>query len=208
MPEPPARLTDATARAPGSDPGDEIVDLVDPSNHVIGQARRRDVRSRNLLHRGVGIICWNSRDEVYVHRRTRIKDVFPGMYDMFVGGVVGSGEADEDAARREIREELGIDGPRPKYLFHHLYQGPHNRAWVAVYEVEWDGPIHHQASEVEWGTFLTLDALNLKLNEWQFVPDGLEIFERLYRQESRQSRLGSVPGFAKGGDGGLPPVKR
>jgi isopentenyldiphosphate isomerase len=155
---------------------DEIVDLVDESNRVIGTAPRREVRARNLLHRGVGILCRNSRGEVYVHRRTATKDVFPGLHDMFVGGVVGSKESYDDAARREIREELGIEGPEPRRLFDHLYLGPLNRSWVAVYEVTWDGPIRHQETEVAWGAYMTLDELLGKLGEWEFVPDGLEIF--------------------------------
>jgi isopentenyldiphosphate isomerase len=178
------------------DPGDEWVDLVDAQNRVLGKARRSDVRRRNLLHRGVGILCWNSRNELYVHRRTWTKDVFPGMYDMFVGGVVGAGEPELDAARREIREELGIDGPEPRYLLHHLYEGALNRAWVALHEVVWDGPIRHQTSEVEWGTFLTLKQILEKVEVWSFVPDGLEIFQRLYREGWMQSRVGSTPADA------------
>ena len=170
--------------SPAPDPGEEVVDLVDESNRVIGKATRREVRAKNLLHRGVGIICTNSRGQVYVHRRTRTKDIFPGMYDMFVGGVVASGESAAQAARREILEELGIDGPEPRHLFNHLYLGPRNRAWVAVYEVQWDGPIRHQESEVEWGAFFSFQELDEKLREWEFVPDGLEIFRRLLAEKS------------------------
>ena len=169
--------------SPAPDPGEEIVDLVDESNQVIGKASRREVRARNLLHRGVGILCTNSAGLVYVHRRTSTKDIFPGMYDMFVGGVVASGESAADAARREILEELGIDGPEPRHLFNHLYLGPRNRTWVAVYEVEWDGPIRHQESEVEWGAFLSFPELAEKLRQWEFVPDGLEIFHRLLEEK-------------------------
>ena len=170
-----------TTTPPPSDPGTEMVDLVNEENQVIGLATRKEVRAKNLLHRGVGILCHNSHGEVYVHRRTMTKDVFPGMYDMFVGGVVVSGESYLGAARREIREELGIVGPEPRSLFHHLYVGPHNRSWVAVYEVEWDGPIVHQESEVEWGTFLPMKELISKTAEWDFVPDGLEIFQRFLK---------------------------
>ncbi len=168
MPEPPSALN----------PADEIVDLVDMENRITGQSTRREVRSRNLLHRGVGILCRNSKEEIYVHRRTTSKDVFPGMYDMLVGGVVGAGECYDAAARREIAEELGIEGPTPRWLFDHLYIGPRNRSWVAFYEVEWDGPIRHQASEVDWGSFMTYEAFLEKLPIWEFVPDGLEIFRR------------------------------
>ena len=167
-----------------ADSAEEWVDLVDCENQVVGCTVRSEVRTKNLLHRGVGILCTNSRGEIYVHKRTDTKDVFPGMYDMFVGGVVASGEEYAVAARREIAEELGIVGPIPQHLFDYLYWGDQNRSWVAVYAVEWDGPIRHQESEVAWGAFFTFDALLAKLDEWTFVPDGLEIFEE-YRVRYR-----------------------
>ncbi len=157
-------------------PSDELVDLIDRDDRVIGRASRRQVRAENRLHRGVGILCRNSRGLIYVHKRTDTKDVFPGMYDMFVGGVVGAGETYDEAAERELAEELGITGATLEYLFRHLYWGPRNRSLVAVYSVEWDGAIRHQESEVSWGRFFAFDELLEKLTEWPFVPDGLEIF--------------------------------
>ena len=160
---------------------DEIVDVVDAENRIVRRATRREVRAENLPHRGVGILCRDSTGRIYVHRRTPTKDVFPGMYDMLVGGVVASGETYDDAARREIAEELGIVGPEPRFLFQHHYVGPKNHAFVAVYEVTWDGPMRHQESEVEWGAFLDIGEVVRSLERWDYVPDGLEIFER-YRE--------------------------
>jgi isopentenyldiphosphate isomerase len=114
---------------------EEIVDLVDTADRIVGRAPRPEVRRLNLLHRGVGILCRNPRGEVYVHRRTPTKDVFPHLYDMFVGGAVASGETYLQAATREIAEELGVTGVPLEFLFAHLYQGPHNRAWVHVFQV-------------------------------------------------------------------------
>src|SRR5439155_22041790 len=79
----------------------EIVDLVDEGDGVIGRAPRYEVRQRNLLHREVAAIVRNGRGEIYVHRRTDTKDLVPGMYDMFVAGMVTSGESYEEAIRRE-----------------------------------------------------------------------------------------------------------
>jgi isopentenyldiphosphate isomerase len=161
------------------DPCQELVDLIDADDTVIGWARRQKIRSLNLLHRGVGIICYNSSDEIYVHRRTTTKDVFPGLYDMFVGGVVGRGESYDASAVREIAEELGIVGPAPRFLTKHLYIGPRNRSLVAIYDVEWNGPIAHQPEEVEWGTWIERRALERQIGPWEFVPDGLEIYRQL-----------------------------
>jgi len=44
--------------------------------------------------------------------------------------------------------------------------------------VTWGGQVHPQASEIAWGAFLTADELLARLDEWPFVPDGLEIFRR------------------------------
>jgi 8-oxo-dGTP pyrophosphatase MutT (NUDIX family) len=165
------------------------VDLVDGSNRVIGRTTRREVRGRNLCHRGVGILCRDSRGRIYVHRRTDTKDIFPGMYDMFVGGVVGAGETYGVAARREIREELGIDGPEPEFLFTYLYQGDRNFAWIQVYRVTWDGPIRHQPEEVASGEWMDPAGLLDMIPRKPFVPDGLEIFDR-YRLWQERGGVG------------------
>ena len=42
----------------------------------------------------------------------------------------------------------------------------------------------HQESEVAWGAYFTMEELVKKLEEWTFVPDGLEIFHE-YRRRIR-----------------------
>jgi len=158
--------------------GEEIGVLVDEEDRVIGTAPRRDIRSRNLLHRGVAIIVRNPVGEIYVHRRTEAKDVFPGMYDMVVGGMVAAGEAYEETARRELAEELGVRGVEPAFLFKHRYRGDRNNAWMSLYEVVWPGSIRHQEEEISWGVYMTEEEIAAKLAEWPFAPDHLEAFDR------------------------------
>lgn len=160
----------------------ELVDVVDEDDRVVGQAPRRDVRCRNLLHREVAAIVRNASGEIFVHRRTETKDVFPGMYDMFVAGVVTSGEDYDEAIERELGEELGIEGVRPSFLFKTRYEDPAINWWTVVYEVVWDGPVRLQEDEIAWGAFMPQADLVLKLETWPFVPDGLLVFRR-YLQE-------------------------
>lgn len=160
---------------------DEILDVVDAHDEIVGQARRAEVYARGLLHRCVFIQARNARGEVFVHRRTASKLVFPSMYDMFVGGVVGAGETYDDAALREAEEELGVSGlPRPVPLFRFLFDdGAGHRWWSAVYEVRCEMPVHPQAEEVAWGAFMPEDELRRRLHEWPWVPDGLAAYARL-----------------------------
>ncbi|HEY6708773.1 MAG TPA: NUDIX hydrolase, partial [Actinomycetota bacterium] len=39
------------------DPGDELLDVVDEQDRVVGQATRREVRARRLLHRFSSVLC-------------------------------------------------------------------------------------------------------------------------------------------------------
>lgn len=173
--------------------GEEIGVLVDEEDRVIGTAPRRDIRSRNLLHRGVAIIVRNAVGEIYVHRRTETKDVFPGMYDMVVGGMVAAGEAYEETARRELAEELGVQGVEPAFLFKHRYLGDRNNAWMSLFEVVWPGSIRHQEEEVSWGAYMTEEEIVAKLDEWAFAPDHLEAFDR-YRSWRTDDPARRAPG--------------
>jgi isopentenyldiphosphate isomerase len=166
----------------GIDPGDELMDVVDDHDRVVGQATRREVRRRRLLHRFASVLCRDAAGRIYVHRRTDDKDVYPGMYDMTAGGVLAAGESYPEAARRELAEELGVTGPEPRFLFKHRYRGEENPSWSALYEVTWDGPVTLQASEIAWGDFLPEEELVARLEQWPFCPDALEIFRRYLRE--------------------------
>jgi isopentenyldiphosphate isomerase len=168
-----------------SAPREELVDLVDEDDRVIGCVTRAQMRAGNLLHRNVAVLCRRSDGAIYVHRRTATKDLFPGCYDMFVGGVVSAGESYAHAAEREIGEELGIVGTLPQRLFHHRYEGPRTRSHTEVFEVVWDGAITHQASEVAWGGYRTLRELIDNHEHFDFVADGSEIFARYLQTRPR-----------------------
>ncbi|MEU6531875.1 NUDIX domain-containing protein [Streptomyces sp. NPDC046928] len=160
---------------------DEILDIVDERDRVVGQAPRGEAYARGLRHRCVFIEARDAEGRLFVHRRTPTKLVFPSHYDMFVGGVVGPGESYDDAALREAEEELGVSGlPRPVFLFKFLYDDGAGRTWwSAVYEVRCTQPVQPQVEEVAWHGFLTDAELERRLPEWTWVPDGTAAYERL-----------------------------
>jgi len=157
---------------------EELVDIVDENDRVIGRATRAQMRRDKLLHRVVAILCRNRDGQIYVHRRTATKDLFPSLYDMFTAGTVEAGESYDVAAIRELEEELGIRSVTLEPLFRHRYEGDRTRSHTAVYSVEWNGPIVHQASEIAWGAFQSRAELLANLELFEFVPDGLELFTR------------------------------
>ncbi|MFI6643322.1 NUDIX hydrolase [Streptomyces sp. NPDC050504] len=159
---------------------DEILDVVDENDRVVRQAPRGEVYAKGLRHRSAFVLVRDAEGRFFVHRRTATKLVFPSLYDMFVGGVVGAGESYDDAALREAEEELGVSGlPRPVPLFKFLYEHGEHRWWSWVYEVRCTLPVAPQAEEVAWHGFLEPAELERRLVDWEWVPDGLAAFERL-----------------------------
>lgn len=161
-------------------PTDELLDIVNEHDQVVAQAQRGEAYARRLRHRSTFVLVRNSQGDIFVHRRTASKLIFPSRYDMFVGGVVGAGESYDEAALREAEEELGVSGlPAPTPLLRFLYESPEHTWWSAVYEVRCDMTVNPQAEEVAWHTFLTPDDLAQRLDEWPWMPDSLEAYARL-----------------------------
>lgn len=159
---------------------DELLDIVDEHDRVVGQARRSEAYADRLRHRCVFVLARDAAGRVFVHRRTARKLVFPSLYDMFVGGVVGTGESYDEAALREAEEELGVPGlPAPVPLFTFLYESPEHTWWSSVYELRCEPPVDPQAEEVAWHAFLSEEELKQRLAEWTWVPDGMEAYRRL-----------------------------
>ncbi|MFD7879936.1 NUDIX hydrolase [Streptomyces sp. NPDC059766] len=160
---------------------DEILDIVDENDRVVGQSPRGEAYAQGLRHRCVFVQARDAAGRLFVHRRTPTKLVFPSFYDMFVGGVVGAGEAYDDAALREAEEELGVSGlSRPDFRFKFLYtDGSGHSWWSAVYEVRCELPVQPQVEEVAWYDFLPEEEVEARLDSWEWVPDGLAAYERL-----------------------------
>ncbi len=122
---------------------DEPVDVVDEDDRVVGVVARAEMRVNNLPHRTAYVLCRNSAGDVFVHRRTRTKDVYPGMYDAFFGGVAASGEPIKQTARREFAEEAGVGDAELRFCF-------------KVFETRWDGALVLQTEEVESGEWVAM----------------------------------------------------
>lgn len=118
--------------------GDEVVLVVDADNNPVGTALRAQVRKENLWHRASYIFVYDLEKRLLVQKRSMRKDYCPGYYDLANGGVVGGDETDEENARRELEEEIGITGVELKVLTHTRYEDAGNRVWGSVFGVQYD----------------------------------------------------------------------
>ncbi len=94
-------MTEAEDRA-------EKVDVVDRNDRVIGKSTHYDLYVRMLRHRIVHVFVLDGAGRIYLQKRSKVMKYCPGCWVTSAGGHVSSGETYEEAAKREMREELGL----------------------------------------------------------------------------------------------------
>lgn len=166
-----------------TDPRDEILDVVDDVDRIVGQARREDVYAGKLRHRTVMAVVRRSTGEILIHRRTDTKLVAAGQFDMMIGGVVDAGESYDAAVERELAEEAGITGVEPRFATKVRYDGSPQAPWaqwICVYDVTWDGVITPQEAEVAWHGWVTPEELAAPLadDSQTWCADSAYVWER------------------------------
>lgn len=156
---------------------DEVIALYDDQGQPCGTAPRSRMRAENLHHAATAVVVRDSFGRIYVHRRTTIKDVYPGRRDFAAGGVIAAGEDPGVAAVRELAEELGISGVRLTSLGEGSYRDDHTSYHGFCFTTEWDGPIIWQPEEVSSGEWLTAEALVAAIDAEpdDFMPDTVAL---------------------------------
>lgn len=89
---------------------DEVLDLVDGNDRVIGEVLMRDANSNPaLIHREVAILLYDDDDRLLLQQRSFKKSLEPGAWTISCAGHVPKGMAPLAAAHMELQEELGFD---------------------------------------------------------------------------------------------------
>jgi 8-oxo-dGTP pyrophosphatase MutT (NUDIX family) len=152
---------------------EELVDIVDDDDVVIATVTRSEMRARRLQHRSVGIAVVSTDGRLLIHRRSDAKDIWPGWWDIAAGGVVASGETYEDAAQRELAEELGLVGVEIECLGQSHYVDDDLAALCRGYRVVHDGPFTFADGEVAEARWVTFDELDSMRASHRFLPDSI-----------------------------------
>lgn len=125
--------------------------LLDP----LYRLQRRVWRVLRPRTRGVKVMLFNEHDELLLVRNTY------GRTDLFLlpGGGVHRREAPEQAAAREVREELGCGVEGLRFVSLHLSSFEGKRDTVFLYRARVAGTVQADGVEVTEARFFALDAL-------------------------------------------------
>ncbi len=152
--------------------------VVDAQDRVVGAAPRLEVHANNLLHRAVHILLFNAAGEVFLQKRSRLKDRHPGAWDSSAAGHVDAGEAYDTAAARELQEELGVQAPLERVLkLPASEKTGHEFIWL--YRGRHEGPFRLSREEIDYGNFFPPELVNawMRARPADFAPGFMECWD-------------------------------
>ncbi|KOG11272.1 NUDIX hydrolase [Streptomyces viridochromogenes] len=160
--------------APGAG---ELVERVDEHDEVMAVVSRSEAIRHGWLHRVATIVCRDTAGRTLVHRRPDHASRFPGRFNWMLGGAVAVGESYEEAAARELAEELGVRG-LPRLVLKFRCAGAISPYWLGLHEVVVAEPVKPDPEEIAWHDWLTGSELVELVRHEAFVPDAREAFDR------------------------------
>src|SRR3989338_3488382 len=122
--------------------------------------------------------------KIYLQERSRMVPYLPGCYCTSAGGHVGSGESFEQAAQRELQEELGIQTFIRK-IHSFIYAQDEQKRFIELFIAFHDGPFYFKDGEVESGQFFSFEeAQNLIEKGEKIHPQLNACFRWLYEHRN------------------------
>ena len=162
----------------------EIFDVVDLHDRVVGRELRKVVHAQGLLHRAVHIFVQNPKGEMYLQKRSMSKDRWPGVWTTGCSGHVDQGESYVEAAVRELQEELGIVCSSTD-LGAGFKQSPNEETeqeFIQVFTLVWQGDVQPNADEISAGRWVSARALD------QWIADRPDDFAPSFKCIWRRMR--------------------
>lgn len=135
---------------------EDIFDVVNERDEVIGRKPRSEVHRLGLLHRAVHVLVFNARGQIFLQKRSMKKDRQPGLWDSSASGHVDSGEDYDTTAVREVWEEIGLRlSAPPERLFKISACEETDQEFVWVYRCESEGPFELNRDEIDEGDWFS-----------------------------------------------------
>jgi isopentenyl-diphosphate delta-isomerase type 1 len=139
---------------------EEIFDVVDEHDRIIGRETRAEVHRRGLRHRAIHVLVFNAQGRLFLQKRSASKDTFPGLWDSSASGHLGCGEDYDTCAVRELQEEIGLTvGAPPERLFKIDSCDKTGLEHVWVYRCFAGSPLTLNRDEIERGDWFSPETI-------------------------------------------------
>lgn len=144
----------------------EWFDVVNEHDEVVGRELRHLVHAQGLRHRAVHILVFNAAGQVFLQKRSQSKDVSPGLWTVSCSGHVDSGEQYDEAAMRELGEELGWKPQTcPERWLRAAASEVTGWEFLWVYRLQGEGPFQLHPEEIETGEWVSPEEIGRRLEK-------------------------------------------
>lgn len=149
----------------------ECFDLYDVNRNRTGKVLERGNKVPEGYYRLVVHVCiFGSDGRMLIQKRLKDKNGWSGMWDVTAGGSALAGDSSQQAASRELLEEVGIDhsleGMRPAMTIY--FDGGFNDIYTVNLDVDIDS-LSLQPTEVEQVRWATEEEILDMLKKNEFV---------------------------------------
>ena len=150
----------------------ELVDLYDENRLPLGKtAERSGPRGPGEYRTVVHVCVFDHAGRLLIQQRTEEKTIWPGLWDVSVGGGVDAGETSRQGAEREFREELGVSldlgGLRPSMTVN--FDGGFDDFYLLTRDLRLED-LALQREEVQAVRWAALEEVLGMLRRGEFIP--------------------------------------
>jgi 16S rRNA (adenine1518-N6/adenine1519-N6)-dimethyltransferase len=168
------------------------ITFVDENDNVIGHGPKREALEHGIAHRIARIFLLNSKGEILIQKRSSTVTSNPNKWDQSAAGHVDAGETYEEAAHRELKEEVGAEGVELKEVSKYFQEETDKRRrkrFNTLYIGIYDGrvtPDGDEVSEVKWISPVALETWMKECPE-EFTQGSIRSFEELGKYQQSRS---------------------
>ena len=170
----------------------EIWDILDENGVPTGKTtlRGHSILKSGEYHLVVHIWIISSDGAFLIQRRADDKKLMPGEWAA-TGGAVIAGETSLSAARRELKEELGIEAAEEEFKF--VTRFKRKSSFIDLWAVESNLPVHKlrlQRSEVSAARWISAKELREMLTNGSYHNYGAEYFAEVFSLADKGNKNG------------------
>lgn len=160
----------------------EYLDLVDENDNIIGKEDRNIIYKNKWRNfRVINIMIFTSDNKIIVPKRSGNRKIFPNCYDCSVGGHVSSGETYEQAAYRELEEELGITDVKLEEIGYFKPDDLGTSSFSKMYKLVYDEELNYDKEGIQQIYYMKKEKIRKLIddNPLQFKGDYPKFFNWL-----------------------------
>ena len=160
----------------------ELFDLYTRDRIRTGRTMVRGDKVPEGLYRLVVHVCiFDPEGRMLIQQRQPFKKGWSNMWDITVGGCAVAGDTSQDAAEREVREEIGLEldlqDERPTMTT--TFEGGFDDYYVLTRDVDLSS-LHLQYEEVQTVRWAEKEEILRMIDDGQFIPYEKSLIELLF----------------------------